>query len=46
MAGKMAFGRLTNEELKNRWTKKDITKEEIFDLMHEYEQGVAEDNYK
>ena len=42
----MAFERITNEDLKNHWQKKDITKEEIFDLMHEFEQGVVEGNYE
>ena len=44
-AGKMAFSRITNNELKERWQQKDISRDEIFQLMHEFEQGVAEGDY-
>jgi NAD(P)-dependent dehydrogenase (short-subunit alcohol dehydrogenase family) len=45
MAGKMSFNRITNNDLKERWQKKDINRDDIFNLMHEFEQGVAEGDY-
>jgi NAD(P)-dependent dehydrogenase (short-subunit alcohol dehydrogenase family) len=44
-AGKMAFGKISNEELRQRWQKKDITKGDITELMEEFIQNVADGNY-
>ena len=45
-AGKMTFAKITNEDLKQRWQKKGISKEEVFQLVQEFEQGVADSNYQ
>jgi len=44
-AGVMTFKRITSESIKNRFTKEDITKEELFALAQEFEEGVAKGNY-
>ena len=42
----MTHKKITNQELQQRWAKKGITKEEIVNLMKEYEQGVADGNFE
>jgi len=32
-AGRMVFNKITSEELKNRWRKEGISRQEIFDLV-------------
>ena len=44
-AGVMSFKKITNEALKNRFMKEDLTKEQLFALAHEFEDGVAKGNY-
>ena len=44
-AGVMSFKKITNEALKNRFMKQDLTKEQLFALAHEFEEGVAKGNY-
>ena len=46
MVGPMTFKKITNEELKKRWSKENITKEEIVELVKEFEKAVAEGNFK
>ena len=36
-AGRMSFHKITNEELKNKFTKPNITREELFGLVKEFE---------
>ena len=38
--GRSAFNALTNDDLKKRWRKDDISKKEIFDLVGEYERAI------
>ena len=45
-AGKMSFAKIKNEDLKKRWTKPDITKEEITQLLEEFLQGVGDGSYE
>lgn len=44
-AGVMSFKKITNEALKSRFTKEDLTKEELYALAHEFEEGVEKGNY-
>lgn len=41
----MAFNKITNEDLKKRWSKEDITKEEIEKLLTEFVDAVSEGTY-
>ncbi len=45
-AGKMSFAKISNEELKNKWRKADLSKEELFNLVHQFEAGVANNTYE
>ena len=36
MAGPMTFNKMTNEDLKQRWQKKDITKDDVLKLVLEF----------
>ena len=42
----MTHKKITNQELQQRWAKKGITRDEVFNLMKEYQQGVADGNYQ
>jgi NAD(P)-dependent dehydrogenase (short-subunit alcohol dehydrogenase family) len=44
-AGVMSFKKITNESIKNRFSSEDLTKEELFALAKEFEDGVAKGNY-
>lgn len=41
----MSFKKITNEDLKARFQKANLTKDELFDLVHEFEAAVADDSY-
>lgn len=43
--GKMCFSRITNEQLKERWRKVNITKEELLALVKEFADEVADNTF-
>ena len=44
-AGVMTFKRITNENLKQRLQNPNLTKKDLFDILHEFETGVANSTY-
>jgi len=42
---KMCFNKFTNEQLKDRWRNPNITREELFGLVKEFADEVADNTF-
>ena len=46
MLGLVTHKKITNEEIRNRWAKKGITKEKVVKLIEEFQQSIEDGDFE
>ena len=42
----MSFNKISNEDLKSRFSSSNLTRDQLFELVHEFENAVADNTFE